>query len=176
MAVRWPKTKKFLRDKYIPLFLDLYKSRLIELDKVNTGDLVDEAKMNIRSTPSDIDIIFSNVDYWEVMEVGRSAGTYAPPESIQFWVRTKPIIPEVSQGRNKLGQFTSLRKAPTEKQLAFLVNRKLFEKGIPGTFAYADAQAQVTIQLGDELNAVIAEDIADEIASELQSIRKITIG
>lgn len=166
MALRFPKLRKYVRDVYAPAFLDAYRQNLLEKDKVASGDLVAEARLNYRTTPTEFDLIFSNVDYWEYVEEGRRPGSFPPVEAMLTEIRIKPIIPRPDEkGR-----------IPTENQLAFLIGRKIAEKGIPGTFAYADAQASTSVMLGEEFDRIFAEDVSDHIGEEIQSIARLTIG
>lgn len=57
-------------------------------------------------------IIGSTWAYITVLEDGRKPGKFAPPEVILRWVEQKPITSDISK-----------------KSLAFLINRKLKEKG-----------------------------------------------
>lgn len=57
-------------------------------------------------------IIGSTWAYITVLEDGRKPGKFAPPEVIEKWLDDKPITSDISK-----------------KSLAFLINRKLKEKG-----------------------------------------------
>ena len=60
-------------------------------------------------------------DYWKVVENGRRPGKFPPIKNIKDWIEVKPIIPDARNGY-----------IPTTDQLAFMIARKIKDKGIPG--------------------------------------------
>lgn len=60
--------------------------------------------------------------YWKYLENGRKPGKMPPVEKILQWVKVKPVLPRERNG-----------KVPTQKQLAFLIARKIGREGTKPT-------------------------------------------
>ena len=94
----------------------------------NSGALRNSIEGNYSVGPNSFESSISMLGYGVYVDEGRRPGKWAPPEVIREWVRTKPI-----RVRNVgTGSFAK----PTEQarnSLAFLINRKIKEKGIKPT-------------------------------------------
>ena len=87
---------------------------LISQGKIASGKLKDSFEYDVFNFVSTLRIDFSAEDYLIWLEKGRKSGKYAPKNAIEEWVKVKGIATE----EKKI------------KSIAFLVNRKIFEKGI----------------------------------------------
>lgn len=69
-------------------------------------------------------------DYWYYVEHGRKPGKFPPVNKIREWIEVKPVMPRPMTlvRHNKSGdkQYTV---TPTVDQLAFLIGRKIANKG-----------------------------------------------
>lgn len=154
-SLTFPNLEKALND-FISDFINTYKGLLIRDNKKATGDLIRSIKP--------IEIEFSNnkmsgsislasywASYWKYVEYGRRPGKFPPPNKILDWVKIKPVIPRPVNGIK-----------PTEKQLAFLISRKIARDGIkPGN------------QLEEALNLSWAknkDNISNAISADLQEM------
>lgn len=99
------------------------KQQLIQDKKIATGQLVDSIKCEAKIEEKYYSIILNAKDYFQYVNNGRKAGKFPPLEAIRRWISVKPILPRpLSNG-----------KLPTEKQLSYLIGRKIAKRGIPAT-------------------------------------------
>ena len=94
--------------------------------------------------------VFEHKDYYAFVEKGRKSGGKFPPLNvIEKWIQDKRIRPENRGGR-----------LPTQKQLAFLIGRKIAEEGIkPGNYE---------INTIKELNDIYVEKTKDALDIDLE--------
>lgn len=127
-------------DEYCEEFGKLYKSKLIADNKKATGNLIESVKTEITVSGTTVSVILNVADYYKWVELGRKPGKFPPIAKIQQWIKDKPIIPREIGGR-----------LPTEKQLSYLISRKIANEGIePGN------QLKSTI---DELNSIYIDKL-----------------
>ena len=101
-------------------------------------------------------------DYWKYLEYGtRKAAGHPqglPPgrpmrAAILKWIQVKPVIPRPNRNTGKI---------PTPKQLAFLIARKIFEKGTkPFYFLYQSMPDEDS--LNRRISFAVQQDIQDWI-------------
>ena len=103
--------------------------------KTTTGKLRESLSFQAGRRGEDPKITFgSSLKYSKVVHYGRKAGTFPPPEAIKRWMKEKPIrVKDL-----KTGKFI---KATPERinSTAFLIGRKIKEKGIEGFPYYTRA-------------------------------------
>lgn len=137
-------------NSFLSDFIATYKGLLIRDDKKASGNLIKSLKP--------VSIVFegyrytgsiSLASYWKYVEYGRKPGKFPPVNKILDWIRVKPVIPRPINGIK-----------PTQKQLAFLISRKIARDGIkPGN------------QFEEALNLTWAKDskmISDAITADLE--------
>lgn len=134
---------------------------LDEIGKVASGNLLKSVKYQLEYDDRSISLELSLEEYWKYIEYGRKPGKYPPPDKILEWVRIKPIVPDERNGR-----------LPTEKQLTFLISRKIAEEGIEPGNQLRDALRERRREFEDMIEEAITKDITqslDIIFSELFS-------
>lgn len=109
--------------QYAQAITDMYKQNLEDSGRRATGSLITSVSSNVVVNGNEFAIDLQLEDYWKYVENGRGPGKFPPPDKILQWIRVKPILPQpMSNG-----------KLPTEKQLAFLIGRKIANEGFEGT-------------------------------------------
>lgn len=109
--------------QYAQAITDMYKQNLEDSGRRATGSLITSVSSNVVVDGNEFAIDLQLEDYWKYVENGRGPGKFPPPDKILQWIRVKPILPQpMSNG-----------KLPTEKQLAFLIGRKIANEGFEGT-------------------------------------------
>lgn len=110
--------------------------------------------------------IATNLAYGIVMEEGRRPGAWPPVAAIQRWVWLKRrefvlrIFPSrgvsASAVRRRGGRIVARRptQAQQVRQIAFLVSRKIKERGIPGHGFFRKAAARVEALLGSASGSI----------------------
>ena len=132
---------------------ETYKSLLLRDGKNATGELISSIRP---MTPELVDGTFecslSLAPHWKYVENGRKAGKFPPIDNILDWVKAKPQLARP----NRLG-----RKEISPKQLAFLVARKIANKGIQPGNQLEEAMDVVYARWKDRIDAAITADIED---------------
>lgn len=149
-ALTFPNLENAINN-FISDFINTYKGLLIRDDKKATGDLIRSIKpIEIQFETNKYSGSISLVNYWKYVEYGRRPGKFPPPNKILDWIKIKPVIPRPVNGIK-----------PTEKQLAFLISRKIARDGIK-----AGNQFKEALDLCWAKNKNI---ISDAISIDLQS-------
>lgn len=121
-----------------------------------SGRLVDTARFEVRHNDTVYEVGLWLQDYWYYVENGRKAGKFPPLSKIEEWIRVKPVIPRPYNG-----------KLPTEKQLAFLIGRKIAEEGTEGKHPLERSVEEVNNELLMSIKMAILEDIGDDLDTVL---------
>lgn len=145
---KFPNLERVLNE-YGQAVQDEYKLRLLSDKKTASFNLVDSVRYIYTSNGRKFEISLNLAPYWRYVEYGRKPGKFPPPDKILEWVRIKPLLPR----ENDNG------KLPTEKQLAYLIGRKIAKEGIE-----AGNQLQDTV---DAINHTYLLKIYDAIDKDL---------
>lgn len=111
----------------------------------NTGKLRESIAYALGVSPNSFSMEFIMEDYGEWVDQGRKKGKGAPPEEIKKWIKTKPIKP-----RDETGRFVQATESRINS-LAFLINRKIKEKGIEPTYFFTKPFDQAFKELPEDL-------------------------
>ena len=144
-------------NKYGQLLVEEYKSRLDSENITASSKLKNSVKYILNVNDADIELNLSLAHYWKYVDNGRKAGKWPPIDKIIEWIKVKPIIPD-----NRFGRL------PTEKQLAYLIGRKIYEKGIEPKHTLHNSINDImdTIFM-DELEGAITQDIDEMVEVEI---------
>lgn len=143
---------RIVLEEYGQAVQDYYKNRLSNDDKRATGDLINSVRYITSFGTNRFEISLNLMSYWKYVEYGRRAGKYPPPDKILEWIQVKRILPHPDDNG----------RLPTEKQLAYLIGRKISEEGIK-----AGNQLQETLQ---DVNNRYLQRIYDAIDKDLDGI------
>ena len=142
---------------YAEDFERVTKKKLIDEDKVASGALVESIKTRVEINGSIYTVYLDSKDYLKWVESG-TRPHFPPTAPILKWVREKKAIAT----REKTGD----KSLPTERQVTYLVQRKIGLYGTEPTRVIATTQ--------EELNAVYMEKLQDallqDVTENLQSI------
>lgn len=149
-------------NKYGELLVTEYKSRL-ETEGINASNTLSKSvKYIVNVNNTDLELNLSLEHYWYYVDNGRKAGKWPPIDKIKEWIKIKPIIPD-----NRFGRL------PTEDQLAFLIGRKIAEKGIePKHTLHNSIKDIINTTFMDELELAIEEDLSNMIDIEIMFLIK----
>lgn len=139
-------------ERYGELLCTKYKTYAPEA----SGRLVNNVRFEVRHNDTVYEVGLWLQDYWYYVENGRKAGKFPPLSKIEEWIRVKPVIPRPYNG-----------KLPTEKQLAFLIGRKIAEKGTEGKHPLERSVEEVNNELLMSIKMAILEDIGDDLDTVL---------
>lgn len=96
-------------------FLAVYKQEL--QPNKTTGSLANTASYMTKFDGRYLTISLNLQDYWKYVEDGTKPH-FPPIEDILQWIKVKPVLPRKRKG-----------KLPTQKQLAYLISRKISKVG-----------------------------------------------
>ena len=96
--------------------------------------------------------------YWKYVEYGRRPGKMPPIDNIKEWIKVKPVIPDARSGR-----------IPDDRQLAFLIARKIGREGIPAKHpinktVYSDKIENVIQAIKNEIALQLKQQLLDEMS------------
>jgi len=151
-ALTFPNLEKAIND-FVSDFVDTYKGLLIRDNKKATGDLIRSIKpIEIQFETNSYSGSISLANYWKYVEYGRRPGKFPPPNKILDWVKIKPVIPRPVNGIK-----------PTEKQLAFLISRKIARDGIEAGNQFKEALDLTWAKNKNKISDAISIDLQSNI-------------
>lgn len=137
--------ESFLND-----FIATYKGLLIRDNKKASGNLISSLKpVSIQLNNNKFEAEISIASYWKYVEYGRKPGKFPPTDKILEWIKVKPVLPRPINGH----------KPPTEKQLAFLISRKIAREGIKPGNQFEEALNIVWQRHSQNISNAISEDL-----------------
>lgn len=120
--IRFPNLERVL-EQYAIEFRNTYQDSLITNDRIASGDLLNSVDYIIEKGNNKYTVSLKLKDYYYFVENGRKAGKFPPPDAMLRYVQIKPVLPRPMKNG----------KLPTEKQLAFLIGRKIAREGTEGS-------------------------------------------
>ena len=147
-------------EKLVEQLASLYRSNLEE--SIASGTL-SNFTFRINLQGNYFEVIFLLPEYWQYVEYGRRAGKQPPIESIEEWIRVKPIIPYAING-----------KVPDTRQLAFLIARKIGREGTVGKKPLTNAMYSDTAEnIIQEIKQAFANQVNDYLIEQIKTIENI---
>lgn len=139
---------KALLELYGDEIITLLRQRLKENDKYATGKAYNQIISKV--TPNSLQI--EGWKYIEVISGGREPGKKAPPiHKIVEWLEAKKSMPiKSSKYKNKKGRIGSL---------AYIIAKRIGEKGIKGNNMLTDIRNQVIPRFDADLADIIQDEI-----------------
>lgn len=151
-TLTFPNLEKAIND-FVSDFVETYKGLLIRDNKKATGDLIRSIKpIEIQFETNSYSGSISLAHYWKYVEYGRRPGKFPPPNKILDWIKIKPVIPRPVNGIK-----------PTEKQLAFLISRKIARDGIEAGNQFKEALDLTWTKNKNKISDAISIDLQSNI-------------
>lgn len=148
-------------DIFIKDFIQTYKGLLIRDDKKATGDLLNSIKpIEIEFSNNKMSGSISLREYWKYIEYGtgpqhipdKRQQYWPPSDKILKWIKIKPVLPRPNNGI-----------MPTEKQLTFLISRKIHDDGIKPGRQFAEALNLTWAKNSENISNAISSDLQEQI-------------
>lgn len=141
-------------NEYAQGLVDNYKSAL-GAESINaSGELANSVKYIIDDkTRGRIEVNLELLEYWKYVEYGRKAGKMPPIKAIEKWIEVKPILPRPMSN----GQL------PTQKQLAYLIARKIGLEGTKGRGILQDRIDNANMVFWDDIENAVMEDLGIQL-------------
>ena len=137
--------------------VDAYRKILADEGINASSRLSDSAEVEVSLNNTKLVISLMLEEYWKYVEYGRGPGKRPPIDAIENWVRIKPVIPDARNG-----------KIPTQRQLAYLISRKIGWEGTPARHAinktvYSDAMEEIINDIRNEIVRQLNQILLDEV-------------
>lgn len=153
--IKWTNLEKVLNEYGMEL-RNLYRDNLIKNDRIASGDLLNSVEYIVQSDNMHISVSLKLAKYWKYVEWDTKP--HFPPvydendetAGIEGWIKIKHVIYD---NRNE--------KLPTERQLAFMIAKKISEEGTKGTHDLHDAINEVNDRYREKIKDAIATDIKE---------------
>ena len=137
-------------EAYAQALLAAYRENL--LPRNAGGDLITTATARVEQPDGSTWLVVFNLqEYWKYVEEG-TRPHWPPPGALIPWIRVKPILP-TPDSRGRL---------PTEKQLDFLIRRKIAREGTTGSHDLERAEEQLRAEWLPKIQRALIQDFADE--------------
>lgn len=140
---------------YGQTLVEKYREELIDGDHIATSNLFNSVRSQVTVNGQSFVVEFVMPLYGEFLEQGTKPH-FPPLNAIEDWIHVKKIVPR----RDDQGRL------PTEKQLAFLIARKISEVGTKSLKLFETANA-LTLK---EWNALIDQAVAEDVSNNLDEI------
>lgn len=109
-----------------------YKKNLIKSDRLGTENLLNSVGYHVDHNGTKYEVFIDVLSYWKYVEYDTKPH-FPNVEKLRTWIRVKPVLPRpMANG-----------KLPTEKQLAFLIGRKIAQVGTQGSHDLTNACEQI---------------------------------
>lgn len=136
---------------------DLYRENLVRADSIASGQLFSSVSCRVEQDGRVFLVIMRMEEYWRYLEEG-TRPHWPPVSAILKWIQVKPVIPRPdANGR-----------IPTQKQLAFLISRKIAREGTKGRHGLRDAKLQAFELFRQRLADALAQDVHSMFISYLR--------
>lgn len=126
-----------------------YKQNLKNNNRIATGKLYNTAKCEVLK--GEYTVVFHLQDYWRYVEGGRDKtnnnGDGSLRRNILKWLEVKKILPKPIDG-----------KLPTPQQLAYIISKRIHEKGYKGSQDLSKATDDIWDKYREEIYDAIDKD------------------
>lgn len=102
-------------------FMYAYASNILDSDHNSSGSLIMNMNKRIKWDGRYFSVSISLPKHWKYLEYGTKPH-FPPVKAILKWITVKPVLPRPYNG-----------KLPTDKQLAYMIARKISIDGTPAT-------------------------------------------
>jgi len=154
MALEFRHLQQTLQD-YINEVKELYSDNIVREGHNASGDLIKSIKVILQKNNTSIEVSLSLNEYWKYLESG-TRPHWPPMDAILEWIRVKPVIPVERNG-----------SLPTEKQLAYLISRKIALEGTPETDLLKNTLETVNAKYDELISEAIDKDLDEGLTAIL---------
>lgn len=109
--------------KFNQELIELYRNSLKGNDRIASKHLYNDITTDIDIDGELINLTIELNDYWKYVDNGRNKGKFPPSNAIEKWIKDKNIVPRADKNG----------KLPTQKQLIYLIGRKISREGYEGS-------------------------------------------
>lgn len=160
--IDFPHTYEVLT-QFINDIRESYLNKLLQPDekgynRIASGNLINSVKTVINMDGQTIEASLSLDKVWDYVEHGsKPEGEYPrhwpPVDAIKNWIRIKPVLPYPDKNG----------KLPTTDQLAYLIGRKIHNKGIKGYHYLQQSIDEMMFYYEGLIEEALSQDITDMV-------------
>ena len=147
--------------EYKTKFEELIKTKIQEKDKIASGNLLASISTKIEVDGSVYTVILNSLNYLKYLETGTKP----------HWPPTEPILRWVKDKRLPTRELTGDKSLPTEKQLTYLVCRKIAKEGTEPNYIIAETIEELNEIYLKRLQEALEIDIFNAIPVIKVSLR-----
>lgn len=147
--------------EYRMRFEELIKRKIMDKDKVASGKLLASINTTLEIDGNIYTVYLNSLNYLKFLETGTKA----------HWPPSEPILQWVKDKRLPTRELTGDKSLPTEKQLAYLVRRKISKEGTEKNFIIAETIEELNEIYLPRLEEALAIDIFNAIPMIKVSLR-----
>lgn len=135
---------------------ELLKRKLMDKDNVATGDLLASIHTRLEVNGTSYEVWLDCLKYLKFLDQGTKP----------HWMPEEPIIRWIKAKRLPTREYTGDKSLPTEKQLGFLIRRKISQEGTLPNFVYVE-----TIQeLNEKYIPLVEQALTNDIINYFSTI------
>lgn len=138
-------------EKFGPILIKAYQDELNAHNHNASGTLSNSLQYIIDTGDTTVELSLELEDYWKYIESGTEPH-WPPVNKILEWIRVKPVAPRMKDG-----------KLPSEKQLAYLISRKISLEGTKGTKDLETAEDSTYTELMERIDEAVEKDIEESV-------------
>ena len=142
-------------------FEELIKRKIMDEDMVATGNLLASISTEVILDGVVYKVVLNSLKYIQYLEYG-TRPHFPPSEPILNWVRAK---------RLPTAEYTGDKKLPTEKQLTYLVQRKIGLEGTDARPIIATTVEELNNEYIPRLIEALKQDIYNSIPTIILTIK-----
>ena len=133
----------------------------------NTGTLRKSLDYQVKVMPNSFSFFIEMEEYGEWVDVGRKPGKGIPQKELMSWIKSKPIRLRDLE----TGEFLKTTKSRMNS-LAFLINRKIKEKGIAATNFLSDPFEKAFKDLPEDVIEAFGLDVEHFLKTSLSELNE----
>lgn len=137
---------------------DRYREVLTDNDHIASRALYDSIRTEVKVGDDSFEVTMTLKDYWKYVEYDTKPH-FPPMDAILKWIQIKPVIPR--PGANG--------RIPTEKQLAFLIARKISIEGTTGTHDLEKTKDNIIPWYKERISEALGHDMEHYIRKVITS-------
>jgi len=138
-----------------------YREGLKDGDHIATKNLYNSVSTEVKLNGQSFVVEFTMPFYGEFLEQG-TRPHFPPLNDIEKWIRVKKIVPR----RDDQGRL------PTERQLAYLIARKISEEGTKATNLFEKANALTLNEWYQKIDQALTTDISNNLEEIIRTLVK----
>lgn len=147
--IRFPRLAAALQG-YAEALKEAYRQNLIQSDRLASEQLLNSVDCEVRQDGTAIVVSVAVLDYWKYVEYD-TRPHWPPPDALLRWIRVKPVLPRpMKDGR-----------LPSERQLAYLIGRKISQVGTKGSHDLGNALSAMQREWEQKIAEAAAADIVE---------------